>query len=930
MTYSFSAQEFVYKWKQSELRERASSQEHFIDVCHLIGHETPAEADPVGEWFTFEARLTKDIGGKGWADVWKRGFFAWEYKGKHEDLDKAYQQLLWYREALLNPPLLVVSDMERIIIHTNFTNTVKQKFEITLDDLLNQRSFNLLRALFYDPDIFRSDQTTQQVTEEAAAEFARLADLLRRWGEDPYEIAHFLIRLLFCLFAEDVGLLPKDIFTRLVTQTRKNHAAFAQQLKQLFSGMVSGGWFGSEQIPNFDGGLFEDDRVLELDSEGIEILLKVSSLDWSSIEPAIIGTLFERSLDPSKRAQVGAHYTSKEDIRLVTDPVLMEPLEERWEAVQEEAKTLAKRRDKTKNKSQRTRVHNEMMDLLRVFADEIASVQVLDPACGSGNFLYVALQQLLDLEKEVISFAGKLGGVLFFPKVSPSQLYGLEVDAYAYELAQATIWIGYIQWLQENGFGVPSEPILKPLRSIKRMDAIIRRNSEGKPAEPVWPEADVIIGNPPYLGSRKMRPYLGDMYCDALLEIYGNRLKGLPDLICYWFEKARAMISAGEVKRAGLLATQAIRGGTNRQVLDRIKQSGDIFMAWSDREWVLDGATVHVSIVGFNGDSDVKKVLDGVEVEEINSDLTAEVDLSSAQKLNENSKLSFQGVVLRGPFNIPAELATVMLEAKGNPNGRPNSDVIKDRRTGQDVVGILSNEFVIDFGVDMPIEEASQYVMPFEYLEKYVYPIRQKARQREAREQWWIHWRAREEMRKKLSKLKRYVATPRVGKHRIFVWLDSSILPDTALVAFAREDDYFMGVLHSRIHELWARRKGTQLRDAESGFRYTSTTVFETFPLPWPPGNEPLDDPRLTTISEAAKELIKLRDEWLNPTDTSKLEMKERTLTNLYNENPTWLRLTHRIIDEAVSEAYGWSADLGDNEILLKLLELNHERASNS
>jgi len=332
MPLTLSPQEFVAKWRHATLKERSAAQEHFIDVCRLIGHATPAEADPRGASFVFEAGAAKlpppksgegrggGRGGHGWADVWKKGYFAWEYKGKHADLDRAYQQLLQYRESLLNPPLLIVSDIDTVVIHTNFTNTVKRVTAITLDDLLTPDGLKRLRAAFENPDFFKAAQTTEQVTQEAAAEFARLADLLRKYGEQPQQAAHFLIRILFCLFAEDVGLLSNGLFTRLVAQARRKSGAFTAQLKQLFAAMATGGWFGSDQIVHFDGGLFDDDAALTLDSDGLDVLARVTSLDWSSIEPSIFGTLFERSLDLSKRAQLGAHYTSKDDILLIVGP----------------------------------------------------------------------------------------------------------------------------------------------------------------------------------------------------------------------------------------------------------------------------------------------------------------------------------------------------------------------------------------------------------------------------------------------------------------------------------------------------------------------------------------------------------------------------------------------------------------------------------
>ncbi|MBN1304982.1 MAG: class I SAM-dependent DNA methyltransferase, partial [Anaerolineales bacterium] len=535
-------QEFVSKWRGVELKERSFYQEHFLDICSLVGHATPAAFDPKGERFTFEAGA-----GRGFADVWKRGFFAWEYKGDRRDLEKAYDQLLRYREALENPPLLIVADTHLIRIHTNFTNTVKREYEIALDDLLKPDKLELLRCAFCEPQRLKAPETPEQVTEQAAKEFGRLAEILRKWGEDPAHSAHFLIRLLFCLFAEDIGLLPKDLFTRLVAQTRRNSKAFSAQLRQLFAAMATGSWFGIDEIAHFDGGLFDDDFVLEMESDGIEILSAVSGLDWSSIEPSILGTLFERSLDPGKRAQLGAHYTSREDILLIVEPVLMAPLRRRWEEVQKEARDLASKRDEATRRSDRTKLENEISRLLEAFAGEIRAVRVLDPACGSGNFLYVALRQLLELWREVSNLAGELGLPLMLPTSAPSpeQLYGIEVNEYAHELAQATIWIGYIQWLRENGFGRPPEPILKKLDNIKRMDAILAYDEDGRPVEPEWPEAEVVIGNPPFLGGSKLRRELGNDYVNDLWRLYNGRVDKTADLVTYWFERSWQNICDG-------------------------------------------------------------------------------------------------------------------------------------------------------------------------------------------------------------------------------------------------------------------------------------------------------------------------------------------------------------------------------------------------
>lgn len=918
--------EFVDKWRNTALKERAAAQEHFLDLCVLIGHPTPAQDDPTGERFAFEAGATKQAGGQGWADVWKRGCFAWEYKGKHADLDKAYQQLLQYRESLQNPPLLIVSDIAKIVIHTNFTNTVKRIVTITLDDLLTPAGMRNLRAVFYDPEAFKAPQTTEQVTQEAARQFARLAEHLRKRGEDSARIAHLLIRLLFCLFAEDIGLLPKGLFSRLVDQGRRRADRFMQQLHDLFDAMALGGVFGEHEIKHFNGGLFDNAEVLTLDRDGLEILYSVAMLDWSSIEPSILGTLFERSLDPSKRSQLGAHYTSREDILLIVEPVLMAPLRRRWAEVQTQATELARRRDETADQSTRTRRQNELNRLLLDFASEIASIRVLDPACGSGNFLYMALKQLLDLEKEVSNFAADVGANRLFPQVNPEQLYGIEVNDYAYELAQATVWIGYIQWLQDNGFGVPAEPILKPLDNIKHMDAILTYDAEGKPIEPEWPEADVIIGNPPFLGGYRMRQELGDKYVQDLFSLYGESVPPPADLVCYWFDRSRKLIATKQIQRVGLLATQAIRAGANRRVLELIKESGDIFLAYPDRPWVLDGASVRVSIVGFDKGDEQHRLLENKTVANINANLTTSTDLTAAKQLTENTELAFVGSLKTGPFDIDEVSARSMLEAQGNPNGCSNSDVVRPSANGIDIVSRSRNRWIIDFGTEMTLEEAALYEKPFEYVLAHVYPERASNRRSARAQRWWIHGDPAPKMRRATAKLSRYIATARVAKHRIFVWLQNPTLPDYKLCVIARADDYFFGVLHSKLHESWALATSSR-HGIGNDPAYSVTNCFETFPFPWPPGKEPTDDPRVQAIAQAAKELVEKRDAWLNPPGLSEKELAKRTLTNLYNQRPTWLDLAHKKLDAAVFAAYGWPSDLSDEDILAKLLELNLARA---
>ena len=928
-------QAFVAKWQQATVKERSGYQEHFLDLCNLLAHPTPVEADPEGTWFTFEAGATKHTGGQGWADVWKRGFFAWEYKGQHADLDKAYDQLLRYHDALDNPPILIVSDMQTIRIHTKFTNTVKQVFTLSLEDLLDPKKLQILHHVFHDPESLRARQTPEQVTQAAAAEFARLAEDLRKYGDAPSNesIAHFLIRLLFCLFAEDVGLLPTGIFSTLIERTKGKSKDFQMLLQQLFAAMSAGGWFGYDPILHFDGRLFDDALALELDGNAMRTLARISHLDWSSVEPAIFGTLFERSLDPTKRSQLGAHYTSKEDILLIVEPVLMAPLRRRWAEVQAAVAGLVGKRDAAANKAAGARFQKQLQEQLQGFQAELARVQVLDPACGSGNFLYMALRELLDLWKETnaLAFAQGLPQLpLDSTAPSPEQLHGIELNAYAHELAQVTIWIGYIQWMRDNGYGFPSEPILKPLDTIRRMDAILAHDAEGRPVEPEWPPADVIIGNPPFLGGSKLRRELGDTYVENLWSVYGSRIPNASDLVCYWFERARAQIEGGKIKRTGLLATQAIRMGANRRVLERIKETGNIFWAQSDREWILDGAAVRVSMVGFDIGSETTFMLNDRFVSHINSDLTTAIDLTTAVVLLENLGIAFQGPSPKAPFDIDAATAGAMLAAPLNINGRSNADVVRSLVSAVDLVQCPRGLYTIDFAL-LPEEEAAQYEAPFEYVKRVVYPIRSQNRRAAYAARWWQYAEARSGMRAALQNKGRFIATPRVAKHRTFVWLDANVLANDRVFVFARDDDYFFGVLHSRIHEVWSLATSSRHGDGTEGGRptYNNTTCFETFPFPWAPGTEPAEDAdaRVAAIAQAARDLVAKRDAWLNPPGASEAELKKRTLTTLYNQRPTWLTQAHARLDRAVFEAYGWGDGLSDEEILERLLALNLKRA---
>ena len=947
--------EFIAKWRVSELKESSAAQEHFIDLCRLLGEPTPAEADPTGERYCFERGARKDTGGDGWADVWKRGCFAWEYKGKHADLDAAFNQLRQYALALENPPLLIVSDMARFRIRTNWTNSVSETHEFVLEDLADGGTRDKLKWAMSDPERLRPGETRQAVTERAAATFAELAQSLRDRGDDPQTVAHFVNRLVFCMFAEDVGLLPDDMFTKMLEQARRRPASFAAMAGVLFGAMAErDGLVGFEPVAWFNGGLFDDDAALPLEREEIDTALKAAALDWSEIDPSILGTLFERGLDPDKRSQLGAHYTDRDKIMRIVEPVIVHPLLAEWEIEKGKIAAAVAKENRARPVRRRRRTGpvriRPSQGLLNAFLRRLQDFTVLDPACGSGNFLYMALHALKDIEHRVQLEAEAMGLERSFPAVGPANVKGIEINAYAAELARVSVWIGEIQWMRRNGFNESRDPILKPLDNIECRDAILAPDG----SEPEWPEADAIVGNPPFLGGKLLIGGLGEEYVSRMFETWKGRVPPEADLVCYWFVKAGEQVAAGRAKRVGLVATNSIRGGANRRALRAATDDRPIFDAWSDEPWVIDGAAVRVSLVCFSGADDAQRpetCLDGEPADEIHTDLTARrggigIDLTSTRRIRANIGIAFMGDTKGGPFDIPGDLAREWLRLPANPDGRPNADVLKPWVNGMDLTRRPAGKWIVDFGWEMSEEEAALYEGPFEHVRDHVHPMRQKNRRKAYRDNWWRHVEPRQGMWRALDGLPRFIATPTVSKHRLFVWLDAGVCPDHQLIVIARDDDTIFGILHSRFHEAWSLRLGTSLEDRP---RYTPTTTFETFPFPEGlspdvPAADYADDPHAIAIAEATRRLVELRDRWLNPPEwvewvdeplpgypkrpvrrdeTAAEELKVRTLTNLYNVRPQWLADAHRSLDAAVAAAYEWDAEISVEKALTELMALN-------
>lgn len=951
--------QFIEKWRNSPLSERQSYQAHFADLCALVGALAPSPA--TADTYCYERGVTKTGSKHGWADVWKKGYFAFEYKAPDRNLEAALKQLMTYALALDNPPLLVVCDTQIIQIHTHFTNAPSEVHTIALDDIASPANLDKLRWLFNDPDRFHPGRTTSQITEEAAGKFSSLAQSLSARGHAPQTVAHFLNQCLFCLFAEDAELLPGKLFERLLDKTQTDPAKLSSRFEELFKAMRKGGDFALEDIHWFNGGLFEKIEVLPLDTAEIRILHDAAKLDWSGIEPSIFGTLFERGLDPAKRTQLGAHYTDQQSIMRIINPVIVEPLTTEWETIKRRIDELqpkfalvGRKRD-TPNEAMK-----EGYRLFYGFLERLKNFRVLDPACGSGNFLYLALRALKDLEHRANLEAETCGLQRQVSiEVSPANVLGIELNTYAAELARVTVWIGEIQWMLKNGYPIRKNPILLPLNHIENRDAVMEMAmpldmppSWDAVIEAAWPEVDAIVGNPPFLGDKKMRGELGDEYTDALRELYGGRVPGGADLVTYWFEKARAQIETGRCLRAGLVSTNSIRGGANQQVLTRICETTRIFGAWSDEDWVNEGAAVRVSLVCF-GDGE-GTTLDGQPVEVIHADLTAGegLNLTQAKRLSTNKGASFQGPVLVGPFEVEGDTARKWLK-EPNPNGKPNSEVLKPLTNGKDITARSRGYWVVDFD-SMSEQEASLYEAPFEYVRTHVKPLRDTNKDASRRERWWLHGRLGTDWRAAIAGLSRYIATTRVAKHRTFVWTSAKCWPSDAVVGIAHSNDDIFGILHSRFHEVWSLRLCTWLGVGNDP-RYTPTTTFETFPFP--EGLTPDLAPEAYTnaaaadIAAAAQKLNELRDNWLNPSEWvdwvrtpeeekagyparpvakpgHEADLKKRTLTNLYNARPAWLDNAHKALDAAVAKAYGWNdytPEMPDEEILRRLLALNLE-----
>lgn len=942
--------EFAQKWRTRayEVTEEQAYQEHFQDVASLVSGSVPGQAG-APEGLTYQAGVKK-VGTTdfGKADVFQPGHFIWEAKraaktdaARAKALGGALQQATLYARDLGNPPLIITTDFIELNVHTNFTGTAPKTFRLGLDDIEHDRqlegseltALQVLRAAFHDPSVLDPRLLRERITTEATGRVGAVARAMVQAGHPKDQVAHFLMRVIFAMFSEDVGLLEKGLLTKLLERAKRYPDKSQDYFAELFGAMSIGGEFWGNDIRHFNGGLFDDHSGLPITAEDASALLSAAKLDWAEVEPAIFGGLFESSLEKEVRGQRGAHFTAVPEIERIVEPVVMLDLHRQWDEVRVKARDVAEAAEAKAQAEQakgRTRVAEDIraagrkgaVTLLHEFQKHLGSIKVLDAACGSGNFLYVTLKRLLDLEHEVRLTAFQYGAGDFDipPLVHPRQMLGIEIEGFAAELASVTLWIGYFQWNRAHGGQWPT-PVLERLDNIQHRDALL--NDDG--SEYQWPDATYIVGNPPFLGEKKQGPRLGLPYVEQLRKTYAGRVPKTSDLVCYWFEKARAAIEHGAARRSGLITTNSINMPGNRTVLERINATGAMFRAWPNLPWLQDGAAVRVAAISFDDGSEQEKAVgelrhEGKENEEsilvpvaaINPNLSVGTNVTDARKLPENAGLCFQGVKLAGDFDITEAVAREWMKLP-NPSDAENSDVLRPLLNGDDLTSRRGDTWVIDFA-SMTEAEASQYLVPFAHVVEKVKPVREKNNRKSRRERYWQLGEVMPAMRRALAPLSRYLATSIVAKHRAFVWCDAEDLPSGRLVVVASDQDWMYGVLNSWIHVTWAQNSGSTHEDRPV---YTSTTCFEPFPFPkWTPKTQ-------QDVAEAARFVEKVR---------ASMKADGMTITEMYNtlsevtgtESAAYtLKLAHDRLDQAVAAAYGWEWPLSEDEALERLLALN-------
>ena len=879
------------------------------------------------------------------------------------------------------PPFILVCDVGHAIeVFADFSGQGKNyrqfpdraSYRIYLDDLRDPAVRERLRAIWLQPQSLDPARRAADVTADIARRLASVSRLLEARGRQPGEVAFFLMRCLFTMFAqsERVRLLDPGDFSQFLHEARDHADSFAALLEELWLGMDKGHVSAllRKRVRHFNGGLFKDARAISLNREEIGELYQASLHDWADVEPAIFGTLLEKALDPAERRRLGAHYTPRAYVERLVTATVIEPLRLEWETM----RLGTVERDRHADPAAAIRA-------VREFHVKLAQTRVLDPACGTGNFLYVALELMKRLEGEVLDVLVDLGGEealrLETETVHPKNFLGLELNARAAAITELVLWLGYIQWQLRNGRRI-TDPVLEELNTIRTGDAVLRHDGErfapdgaslgyANPRRPEWPDADYIVGNPPFIGGKDLRGRLGDAYAQALWRAH-PKMGRSADFVMYWWDRAAELLVAkgGRLKRFGLVTTNSITQEFSRRVIARhldARPPVSLIYAIPDHPWTKatrDAAAVRIAmtvveagvrdgrvltVVSEAGlDTDAPRILFREEAGRINADLTVGSDVTGAQALLANEWLCSPGVKLHGAgFIVTPTQATLL--GLGRHEGLER--YVRSYRHGRDLTGRSRDLMVIDLFDLGEVEVRRTFPDVYQYLLTQVKPERDAQAQRSPTPDalsyaatWWQLGKSRPELRRARAGLHRYVATVETTKHRLFQFLDAAILPDNMLVAFALTDPFALGVLSSRAHLEWTYANCGLIGVAkfEAGHRYTKSRVFDTFPFP-------LASPsQRETIGSLAEELDATRK-------TVLAEQPDLTLTGLYNlrakieagEALTFVEQEqrqrgridliaelHDRVDAAVADAYGWPADLPDAEIVARLVALNGQRCA--
>lgn len=1030
---------FVETWGKSAAAERANYQGFLYGLCDVLGvpRPEPAKADSSQNSYVFEHPVLFDDGlghtTTKFIDLYRRDSFILEAKqgserearedatglrlpkrarrgtavrgtqGWDDAMLAARGQAELYAKALPAsegwPPFLVIVDVGHSIeLFADFTRSGKtyvafpdaRTHRIFLKDLADETIRERLRLVWMAPLELDPSRVSAKVTREVAEHLADLARSFERSGHEPARVAQFLMRCLFTMFAEDIELLPKESFLKLLEGRRGKVETFPEMVGSLWTAMDRGEFSPilEKKLLRFNGQLFANSEALPVTEAQLELLIEAAKSDWKAVEPAIFGTLLERALDPLERHKLGAHFTPRSYVERLVLPTIVEPLRERWASVEAAAVTLAK-----------AGKLDEAKDELGAFLNALCKVLVLDPACGSGNFLYVTFEHVKRLEGEVRDALRRFGdsqevfeGVGL--TVDPHQFLGIELNPRAAAIAELVLWIGYLQWhFRTFGARTPAEPIIKAFRNIECRDAALDYDGtepvfddagqlvtrwDGRttkrhpvtgaevpdeaaqtpvlrylnPRKPIWPKADYIVGNPPFLGQQRLRTRHGDGYVDAIHATHRD-VPRTSDFVMYWWNQAANLTSKGQVRRFGFVTTNKICQPLNRKVVVPYLEGKDalsILFAIPDHPWPDDPDSADVRIamtVAERGErpgtlltviseqphagEDGMPVVTFDQAEgRINPDLSLDVDLRPCQELQANRGLAIKGFELGSQgFLMDREQGSALIEE------RPDvAKVLRPYMNGDDLKDGQWHRYVVDFFGHIE-EEARTY--PKLYQHVYDNVVADRATNREARviRDWWLFRRSGIKIRRALSGLPRFIGTTRTSKFRVFQFLPSALTAESKIVIVASDAAWLLGVLSSRIHVVFATRIGGWLGVGNDP-TYNHTDCFNKFPFPVLSQSasesisrlaEDLDvhrkrrlaeHPRLT-ITDLYNVLEKLRTgEPLLPTDRS---IHEAGLVSV-------LKRLHDELDAAVFAAYGWPTDLTDVEILNRLVSLSIERTA--